>query len=217
MNRMNTTKIAIIGYGLLGKQIASMASYLQPNHEVYVFDDIASGVQCDKFTNPMAACFDEQYEDCQFYVCLGYKHLVRKLELIETLLRLGRCLPSIICPSSYRSPSSEVAPGAIVYPMCNLDQNSVIGKGALIHNSVVVSHDSEIGDCAYLSPGCVLAGQVTVGSCVFMGAGVLVANGVKIGSHARVGIGTVVTSNVPSGASVIGNPMRVLEKSLKVA
>jgi sugar O-acyltransferase (sialic acid O-acetyltransferase NeuD family) len=213
---MKPSKIAFVGYGALGKQISHMLSFSYPNHEFHVFDDIAHESKCANYTYPFSACFDEKYFDFDFYIGIGYKHLSKKLKIIESLLKLGRQLPSIIHTSSYRDLSSKVGQGAVVYPMCNLDRNSIIGKGSIINNSVVISHDCEIGDCCYLSPGCVLSGQVKIGSCVFLGTGVLVANGVTIGSNAVVGIGSVVTSDVPSGASVIGNPMRLLKKTLQI-
>lgn len=213
---MKTARIAIVGYGALGKQIAHMLSVSYPNHEFHIFDDIAHQSKSAHYTYPFSECLDEKYSEHEFYIGLGYKHLNKKLSIIESLLKLGRQVPSMIHASSYRDLSSKVSQGAVVYPMCNLDQGSLIGKGSIINNSVVISHDCEIGDGCYLSPGCVLAGQVKIGSCVFLGAGVLVANGVTIGSNAVVGIGTVVTSDVPSGASVIGNPMRLLKKPLNI-
>jgi maltose O-acetyltransferase len=61
-----------------------------------------------------------------------------------------------------------------------------------------------------------ISGFVEIGEHTFIGAGATVANNVTIGSNATIGIGTVVTRNVPSGASVIGNPMKLLNKALRI-
>ena len=213
---MTSKKIAIVGFGELGKQILYMISAFYPNHECHVFDDIEYSLDKSQFTHPFSSFLDKKYSDFDFYVGLGYKHLECKKKIIQSLLANHRRLPAFIHPSSFQNISCQIEDGSIVYPMSNIDRNALIGRGALINNSVVISHDCEIGDCSYISPGCVLAGQVKVGYCVFLGAGVLVANGVTIGCGARIGIGTVVTSDVKSGSSVIGNPMRELKKPLNL-
>ncbi len=51
---------------------------------------------------------------------------------------------------------------------------------------------------------------VTIGRNVWIGGGALILPGVTIGDDAIVGAGAVVTRDVPSGATVVGNPARVL-------
>lgn len=46
----------------------------------------------------------------------------------------------------------------------------------------------------------------------WIGIGAIILKGVRIGKSARVEAGTIVTSDVPAGATVRGNPARVLEK-----
>jgi acetyltransferase-like isoleucine patch superfamily enzyme len=45
----------------------------------------------------------------------------------------------------------------------------------------------------------------------WIGIGAIILKGVKIGKHARVEAGTIVTSDVPAGATVRGNPARVID------
>ena len=51
---------------------------------------------------------------------------------------------------------------------------------------------------------------VRIGDGVHLGIGAIVLKGVTIGDGARVGAGAVVTRDVPAGASVEGNPARVV-------
>jgi maltose O-acetyltransferase len=51
---------------------------------------------------------------------------------------------------------------------------------------------------------------VRIGSNVWIGGGAIILPGVIIGDDAVVGAGSVVTRNVPAGATVAGNPARVL-------
>lgn len=51
---------------------------------------------------------------------------------------------------------------------------------------------------------------VTIGADVWIGGAALILPGVTIGDGAIVGAGSVVTRNVGAGATVVGNPARVL-------
>jgi len=55
-----------------------------------------------------------------------------------------------------------------------------------------------------------LARPVTIEDGVWVGIGAIVLKGVSIGRGARVGAGAVVTTDVPAGATVAGNPARVV-------
>ena len=202
-----------VGFGELGRQVDLLLTEYEGPRESKFFDDrmVERDVQG---ALPLDSCFDDEFRDCSFYVCLGYKHLARKAEIILRLLELGRRLPSFVHPSVYLSSSASVGAGTLVYPMCNVDKECVIGRGVVLNNSVVVSHNTAIGDCCYLAPGVVLSGFVTVGDRTFIGSGSVVSDRVSIGENVTVGIGTVVTRDVRSSTSVIGNPMRLLQRDL---
>jgi maltose O-acetyltransferase len=54
---------------------------------------------------------------------------------------------------------------------------------------------------------------VQVGKGASIGSGSVILGGVVIGERAMVGAGSVVTRDVPAGATVAGNPARVLKVS----
>ncbi len=51
---------------------------------------------------------------------------------------------------------------------------------------------------------------VTIGANVWIGGGAIILPGVHIGDDAIVGAGSVVTHDVPAGATVAGNPARII-------
>ena len=206
---------AFVGFGELGRQIEGMLNDIAPEPDAWLFDD-AEYARGTAGAYPFARCRDEAFVDCEFFVCLGYKHLRRKIELLKELTRLERALPQVIHASAYVSPSAEIGPGTVIYPLCNVDKQVRLASGVLLNNSVIVSHNSIVGEGSYLSPGVVLSGFVSVGAGSFLGSGAVVSDGVTIGDEVIVGVGTVVTGDVPSGASVIGNPMRILDRPLRL-
>jgi len=56
----------------------------------------------------------------------------------------------------------------------------------------------------------VTAKAVVIDDDVWVGVGAIILKGVHIGAGARVGAGAVVSADVPAGATVIGNPARVI-------
>ncbi|MBL4715023.1 MAG: acetyltransferase [Bacteroidia bacterium] len=207
--------IGLIGYGELGKQICNLIQLANQVSETHIFDDILHN-NGDKNVLPFSSYINEEYKDLDFYVCLGYKHLIKKSEIISSLNEKNRSIPSFIHPSCHIDPSSEIGDGTIVYPMCNIDKEVIIGKGTLLNNSVTISHNCSIGDFCFLAPGVVISGFAQVNHETFLGSSSVVSNNIKIGQRVCVGIGSVVTSDINDGSSVIGNPMHILNKPLEL-
>lgn len=51
---------------------------------------------------------------------------------------------------------------------------------------------------------------ISIGANVWIGAGALILPGVTVGDDGLIGAGSVVTRDVPAGATVVGNPARVI-------
>jgi maltose O-acetyltransferase len=58
--------------------------------------------------------------------------------------------------------------------------------------------------------GLQLGRPVTIGEQVWIGGGAIILPGVTVGNSAIVGAGAVVNADVPQGATVVGNPARVV-------
>jgi len=207
--------IALIGFGELGKQIiALLLAETKPDRQCY-FDDIAYG-EGRNGALPFSAYMQEEYNDFDFYIGLGYKHLATRVKIADHLLSLDRRLPTYIAPGSFVSHSAILGQGTILYPMCNVDKDVRLGKAVLVNNSVTISHNTVVGDSSYLSPGVTISGFVTIGSKTFVGTGTVIANNVTIGSNVIIGIGSVITRDIPDNTSVIGNPMKILKTRLRL-
>ncbi|MBB3608078.1 sugar O-acetyltransferase [Rhizobium sp. BK602] len=92
-----------------------------------------------------------------------------------------------------------------------LDSASVrIGEGSMLGPGVQIYCPEHHKDPALRSTGLEIARPVEIGKNVWIGGSAIILGGVTIGDGAIVGAGSVVTKSVAAGATVVGNPARVL-------
>lgn len=122
----------------------------------------------------------------------------------------GKYLPAVIHPAATVSPSASLGAGTVVLASAVVNSLARIGAGVIVNTAAVVEHDVVIGDGAHISPGAVLTGAVKIGRGAWIGAGAVILPGCEVGNGSIVGAGAVVLTDVPDGATVAGNPARLL-------
>lgn len=117
----------------------------------------------------------------------------------------------------------EIQKGATVGSRCKISSHTFICEGVTIESEVFVGHGVTFINDRY--PRAVNAGgspqteadwecqSTLVQEGASIGSGTTLLGGITIGKNAVVGAGSVVTCDVPPGATVAGNPARVLHKS----
>ncbi len=108
------------------------------------------------------------------------------------------------------SAEAQALPGTMVLPGAHVNAQVCIGRHCIINTCAIVEHDCIIRDFAHIATAAVLCGGVEVGEGALIGANATVLPGIRIGHWATVGAGAVVTKNVQDGATVAGNPARMM-------
>lgn len=85
-----------------------------------------------------------------------------------------------------------------------------IGDGTQIGPAVQFYAADHPRDATDRASGLEFGRPIHVGRNVWIGGGAIILPGVRIGDDALIGAGAVVTRDVPAGATVVGNPARVL-------
>ncbi|MBI3228874.1 MAG: serine O-acetyltransferase, partial [Burkholderiales bacterium] len=101
---------------------------------------------------------------------------------------------------------------------------ATIGRRVFIDHGfgVVIGETADIGDDCTIYQGVTLGGtslskgakrHPTLGRGVIIGAGAQVLGGFTVGDYAKVGSNAVVVKEVPAGATAVGNPAHLSQKS----
>ncbi|NLG25448.1 MAG: serine O-acetyltransferase [Clostridiales bacterium] len=119
-----------------------------------------------------------------------------------------KLLARIVSQRTRRRTGIEIHPGA------------TLGEGLFIDHGmgVVIGETAEVGDNVTLYQHVTLGGtgkdvgkrHPTIGNGVVIGAGAMVLGPFRVGDGAKIGAGAVVLKQVPAGATVVGNPGRVV-------
>jgi sugar O-acyltransferase (sialic acid O-acetyltransferase NeuD family) len=117
---------------------------------------------------------------------------------------------SSIDTSAYVSPSATVGIGTVVMRQAIINTEAIIGNHVIINTAAIVEHDCTIDDFVHISPNVTLSGNTSIGLGSHLGAGAIVIPGVKIGKWCTIGAGTVVINDIPDGATVVGNPGKII-------
>ncbi len=118
---------------------------------------------------------------------------------------------TLIDPTSIIDDSVIIGEGSSIVAGSVIQVDVKIGKHTIINTGSVIDHECEIADFVHISPNSTLSGCVKVGEGSWIGAGATIIQGVKIGKWVTVGAGAVVIKDVPDGATVVGNPARVIK------
>lgn len=201
-------RFAIYGAGGFGREVAPVARAMLAaagrDAEVVFVSDFAEPV-----TNGYALLTPQDLApDDEVVIAVGDPAARRKLAAKCEALGLG--FAHIVAPQHVGYDANSVGGGAILCAGSIITSNATIGRHFHANLNAYVAHDCVVGDFVTLSPNVACNGRVTIEDDVFIGAGALLKPGVRIGRGAVIGMGAVVVRDVPAGATVVGNPARVV-------
>ena len=116
-------------------------------------------------------------------------------------------------PSSVIDHSVMWDDGTVIMHRVVVQADTKIGKHCIINTSASVDHDCELSDFVHVGPNCGICGGVRIGEGTLLGVGCSVIPGIKIGKWCTIGAGSVIIRDVPDGATVVGNPGRIIPRN----
>jgi sugar O-acyltransferase (sialic acid O-acetyltransferase NeuD family) len=178
-----------------------------------VFDDEAGGELLGDvpWLGKMTEWRSHLTAEVEFMPAMGTSS--ERAELAAAVFAAGGRLGKVVHPAAVISKRAAIGDGVFIAAGCVVGPEAVIGDLAFLNANCSIDHDCEIGIAAQLSPGVTLPGGVQIGDSAFIGAGAVVLPGRRVGVGAVVGAGSVVTRDVADGATVAGNPARVIREA----
>ena len=208
-------KIIIVGAGGFGRELLWWIKDINKSEnkwEILGFIDdnphALDGYDCDYSVIGSIKEWQPK-EDEEFALAFGSPELKRKI--VDILKKKGAKFATIIHPTAMLSEFANVGEGLVMFPYSKISCNTTVGDFVTLL-STPIGHDTIIGDYTVISGGCNIVRNVKIGNNVFLAAGVCIAQDVTIGDDAYLGLGSVVLKDVPEGATVFGNPARILPK-----
>jgi acetyltransferase-like isoleucine patch superfamily enzyme len=116
----------------------------------------------------------------------------------------------------------EIQKGARIGRNCKVSSHTFICEGVTVEDEVFIGHGVNFindkypratgADGALQTEADWMVLSIMVRRGASIGTGATILGNIEIGERAIVGAGAVVTKNVPAGATVAGNPARILER-----
>ena len=161
------------------------------------------------------AFLNETASEKYVQIAIANSHVREKIA--QRLKMDGIQLWSIIADHVVLMDQIELAEGSALSPFVTIGSNVKIGKCFHANLYSYVEHDCVIGDFVTFAPGVKCNGNIHIQDHAYIGAGAMIKQGIPdqpliIGAGAVVGMGAVVTKSVPAGATVVGNPARIVMK-----
>ena len=161
------------------------------------------------------AFLNETSSEKYVQIAIANSHVREKIA--QRLKMDGIQLWSIIADNVVLMDQLELDEGSALSPFVTIGSNVRIGKCFQANLYSYVEHDCVIGDFVTFAPGVKCNGNIHIQDHAYIGAGAMIKQGIPdqpliIGAGAVVGMGAVVTKSVPAGATVVGNPARLVTK-----
>lgn len=106
---------------------------------------------------------------------------------------------------------AKIGEGTVIMAGATVNSEVNIGKHCIINTNASVDHDCTLEDFVHISPNASLAGDVYIGEGSHIGIGAVVIQGIRIGRWCTVGAGAVIIRDVPDGATIVGNPGKIIK------
>ena len=161
------------------------------------------------------AFLNETASEKYVQIAIANSHVREKIA--QRLKMDGIQLWSIIADNVVLMDQLELDEGSALSPFVTIGSNVRIGKCFQANLYSYVEHDCVVGDFVTFAPGVKCNGNIHIQDHAYIGAGAMIKQGIPdqpliIGAGAVVGMGAVVTKSVPAGATVVGNPARIVTK-----
>ena len=205
-------KIAIIGAGGFGKEVAFLLERIGNWKIIGFFDDNETteeiyGYKVLGNINTLANYDSNLAVVCAVGNSIARKCIISKIEGNDNLE-----FPTIIDPSVICGRGIQFGIGNIICAGTIITTDIRIGDFNIINLSCTIGHDVKLGRFNTIFPSVNISGFIETGDYVEIGTGSQVIQNLSIGENAIVGAGSVVIRSIPENTVSVGAPSKVIKQ-----
>lgn len=207
-------ELLIIGAGSVGGHLAINISDYDNDYKILGFlDDNEKKIGKEFVGFPVLGNIDSISDfDKSVHIVVGIAFPFIKSKIIKNLKMKGyHNYPSFISKRAWISDLVKIGEGCIIYPGTFVNYNSIVNNFVVMNMNCALGHDCTLKDYVSLAPGVSLGGNIDIGPLTEIGIGVQSLQGINIGKWCTIGAGTVIIKDVPDGATIVGNPGRIIK------
>jgi sugar O-acyltransferase (sialic acid O-acetyltransferase NeuD family) len=141
----------------------------------------------------------------------SYMNRLKRIEIFKSIGLPRERFVNLIHPSAKVYSSSTIGTGCLLYNGSVIMACCRVGDFVMISMNSVLAPYVRIDDFAILAPLVFLGSNSRVGSGAFLGSSSAIMEKTRIGPGAMIGISSAVLRDVVPGATMIGNPARLIE------
>lgn len=207
--------VAIYGSGGMGRELAQtiddINAQLPKQWDGVVFiDDVTDCEMVNGYRTIKFDDFTQEFTVDSVEVVIAVGEPSARENLFSKVSTYGYSFATVVHPTASVSPYSELGEGTIVQYCARVAPNTTIGRNVLLNSYASVGHDCEIGDGSVISSFTGVGGGAAIGKGSFVGMGASIRDHISIGDNSIVSMSAAVYRDMPSGATVMGNPARVI-------
>ena len=208
-------KAIIVGAGTYGQVYAE---YLKDEYQIIGFIDddrrlIDTEINNIKVLGNFEYLLNQIDKNVNVFVPIGNNKI--RCNLLQKVRKHGFKTPNFIhhtinIDSSVKIGNEAVyiVQGAIIMPL------TIIENDVMISSGTIISHHTYIKQGVFISFGVNVGASIILEKCVYIGIGATIMTGVKtVGENSLIGAGAVIIHDVPDGATVVGNPGRIIKSN----
>lgn len=206
-------KAIIVGAGTYGQVYAE---YLKDEYQIigFIDDDLCLR---DTEINNIKILGDFEYllknidKSVNIFIPIGNNTV--RCNLLKKVMQFGFNTPSYIHPTCNIHESVKIGKCVYILPNSNIMPLTQLKDFVLISMGVNIAHHTVIEEGCFFSQGSNIGANIHFEKNVFCGIASTVMTGVKkVGENSLIGAGAVIIRDVPDGATVVGNPGKIINQ-----
>ena len=176
----------------------------------FIDDDLSSQDGYDGYP-PLLGTIDgyQVAEDDVFNCSIG--NVKTKAIVCEKLKKKGAKFYTLINKTAVVHEQTTLGEGCYVGEFALIGTEASIGEGCLIQAYSIIGHDCKIGDYVRIDTHSVIIGGVVIQNRATIHTAAVVSHKVVVGEDATVAACSFVIRKVKNGATVAGNPAKLLD------